>query len=60
VLPIPHKTRFKLVIGEPIEHGLPPEAADDPARLKRLRREVAGALHELIENELAHRAGITL
>lgn len=60
LLPIPHRARFKLVIGEPIHHGLPPEAEDDPLRLKRLRREVAGALHELIENELARRAGIAL
>ena len=37
-------------------------AAISPLRpvLRRLRHEVAGALHELIENELARRAGLEL
>ena len=34
-----------------------PEAVDDPATLRHLRREIEGALHELIEEELARRAG---
>ncbi len=59
VLPIPHLAHVTFVVGEPIA---PPAAscADDVAAVKRFRREVAGGLHELIENELARRAGIDL
>jgi hypothetical protein len=32
----------------------------DPATLRQLRHEVEGALHELLEIELARRAGIDL
>jgi 1-acyl-sn-glycerol-3-phosphate acyltransferase len=60
VLPIPHRTSFRFIVGEPILPEAAPEQADDPALLRHLRREVAGALHELIENELARRAGIAL
>lgn len=56
---VPHRTRFRFVLGEPIDPG-PSEDAERPERLRRVRREVAGALHELIENELARRAGIPL
>lgn len=59
VLPIPHRTHVTFVVGEPMTPP-PIEAADDLAAVKRFRREVAGALHELIENELARRAGIDL
>ena len=58
VLPIPHLVRFRFVMGEPIEPKASPEQAGDPVVLRRLRREVEGALHELFENELAKRAGI--
>jgi 1-acyl-sn-glycerol-3-phosphate acyltransferase len=58
LFPVPHFRHLRYVIGEPIE---PPACAEaDHATLKRVRREVAGALHELIEEELAHRAGIDL
>jgi 1-acyl-sn-glycerol-3-phosphate acyltransferase len=60
ILPIPHFSPLRFIIGEPIVHGLAPEQADDIAVLRRLRHEVAGALHELIENELARRAGLEL
>lgn len=60
VLPIPHRTSFRFIFGEPILPHVGPEAADDISELRRLRREAAGALHELIENELARRAGIAL
>jgi 1-acyl-sn-glycerol-3-phosphate acyltransferase len=58
ILPIPHLVRLRFVLGEPIVPDAPPEKAGDEVVLRRLRREVEGALHELIENELARRAGI--
>ncbi|HEX6244903.1 MAG TPA: lysophospholipid acyltransferase family protein [Polyangiales bacterium] len=60
VLPIPHLTSLRFIVGEPIEPRVPAERAEDLDALRPLRREVAGALHELIENELARRAGIEL
>jgi 1-acyl-sn-glycerol-3-phosphate acyltransferase len=60
ILPIPHRVKIAFRIGEPIPCDLGPEAAHDEAVLRRLRRETAGALHELIEEELAQRAGISL
>jgi hypothetical protein len=60
VLPIPHRTSFRFIIGEPIAPHVGPERADDIDALRWLRRETSGALHELIENELARRAGIAL
>ena len=60
VLPIPHLTSLRFIIGEPIQPHVPRESAEDMRALRPLRREVAGALHELIENELARRAGINL
>lgn len=57
LVPIPHRAQLRFVFGEPIA---PPsvEQADDPAAVRRLRHEVEGAIHELIETELAHRAGV--
>jgi 1-acyl-sn-glycerol-3-phosphate acyltransferase len=57
ILPIPHRVRLRFVIGEPIAPP-PRETASDSVVVRRVRHEVAGALHELIETELAHRAGI--
>jgi len=56
-LPIPHLTRLRFVFGDPIVPKLPPSSDDDPNELKKLRHEVAGELHELIERELAKRCG---
>ena len=55
-LPWLHRVRPDYVLGEPV---VPATGADerDPATLRRLRREVEGALHELIEEELVRRAG---
>jgi 1-acyl-sn-glycerol-3-phosphate acyltransferase len=54
-LPVPHFSRLRYRLGEPISVvGVDPDDAD---ALHRLRREVEGALHELIEAELADRAG---
>jgi 1-acyl-sn-glycerol-3-phosphate acyltransferase len=56
VLPIPHQAPLHYVIGEPIDTaGVNPE---DPRAVRRVRREVEGALHEIIEEELARRAGL--
>jgi 1-acyl-sn-glycerol-3-phosphate acyltransferase len=60
ILPIPHLVRLKFVIGEPIEPPTPPERESDPASVRRFRREIEGALHEMIETELARRSGIEL
>jgi hypothetical protein len=60
ILPIPHRVRLEFVLGDPIAPSVPPEKADDAVALRRLRHEVEGALHEIIENELAKRAGIDL
>lgn len=59
-LPIPHRVHLKYVFGEPILPGVPPEQADDYVSQRRFRREVEGALHEIIETELARRVGIDL
>jgi 1-acyl-sn-glycerol-3-phosphate acyltransferase len=57
LLSVPHVGPLRYVIGEPIPtddlDGLP----DDHHRLRRLRREVEGALHEIFEARLASQAG---
>lgn len=58
ILPVPRFPSLYFEVGEPIVPTAPPELAEDATALKRLRREVEGALHELIENELARRAGM--
>ncbi len=58
LVPIPHFRRLRYVVGDPIDPNARREDADDPATLERVRHEVEGELHELIETELAHRAGI--
>jgi 1-acyl-sn-glycerol-3-phosphate acyltransferase len=54
-IPIFHRTRLRVVIGEPVDiqgRGSP----DDERCVRSLRREIEGAIHELIEEELASRA----
>lgn len=58
ILPIPHRVRFRIVIGEPLEPLGPPEQAEDPRLLRRFRHLVKGALQDLIDTELARRAGL--
>jgi 1-acyl-sn-glycerol-3-phosphate acyltransferase len=58
VLPIPHLVPLRYVFGEPIDPRLDPAQADDDHVVRSLRREVEGALHEILERELAHRIGI--
>ena len=59
LVPIPHFVRMKFVVGEPIP---PPDPASGPEAVlvRRLRREVEGALHEIFEHELAERVGIRI
>lgn len=56
-LPIPHRVKVRALFGEPITLRARPEEADDMDALRHCRHEVEGALHELIEAELARRAG---
>ena len=58
LLPIPHLVQMKFVLGEPIPPPATPEAANDEIVVRRLRREVEGALHEMFEHELARRIGL--
>jgi hypothetical protein len=60
ILPSPHFVQLSFIFGEPILPRSRPEEAGDPAVVHRLRREVEGALHELIESELARRSGIVI
>ena len=53
------RAKLRYVLGEPIAPLLLPGESED-AGLRRVRREVEGALHELFERELASRAGIAL
>ena len=50
----PHLSPLRFFIGEPIA---PRGSADDEGAVRSIRREVEGALHEMLEDELAHRAG---
>ena len=59
-LPRIHRVRPEYLFGEPVVPTAGPESEHDPATLRHLRREVEGALHELIEDELARRAGFTV
>ena len=45
------------MIGAPIEPP-PADQAGDETSVRRFRHEVEGALHEMIETELARRVGI--
>lgn len=56
-LPVFHPVQLKGIFGEPIVLQAKPEQCDDPEVLRRCRREVEGALYELIDAELARRAG---
>jgi 1-acyl-sn-glycerol-3-phosphate acyltransferase len=60
ILPIPHLVKLRFAVGEAIPCRYRPRDVDDPSALRSLRHEVEGALHELIERELAARVGIDL
>ncbi len=54
-LPIPHPAPLRVILGEPIDVGAR-GAADDESTVRSVRREVEGAIHEMLEEELARRA----
>jgi len=54
LLPVPHLHALRFVVGEPIP--VDDAATDEAAHVRRLRREVEGALHEIFEDELTRRA----
>jgi 1-acyl-sn-glycerol-3-phosphate acyltransferase len=68
LLPVPHFRALRFVMGEPIPvDDVPAEAGEEGEEheegevheehhLRRLRREVEGAIHEIIEEELVRRA----
>jgi 1-acyl-sn-glycerol-3-phosphate acyltransferase len=60
ILPIPHLVPMKFIIGEPIAPPAPTHGSDGELAVKRLRREVEGALHEMFEHELATRVGLPI
>ena len=59
LVPIPHPSPIRYIIGEPIPvpAARPRDATEDQAMLRRLRREVEGALHEMFEERLAQQVG---
>lgn len=60
ILPIPRAVHFRFIFGDAIAPRGVPEMAEDSQLLKQARHEVGGALHELIEQELARRVGVDL
>ena len=56
LIPIPHFRALKFSVGEPIP--VDEAAVDDEHRVRRLRREVEGAIHEMIEDHLVQRANL--
>ena len=58
ILPIPHLRRLRFVFGEPIPPRVGPEKCDDIDAIVQMRHEIEGALYELIDFELARRAGL--
>ena len=56
LVPLPHRTSLRFIIGEPIavEHR---GHEHDARAVRSLRREVEGAIHDAIEDELARRLG---
>lgn len=58
LLPIPHLVRMKFILGEPIPPPTPTYGVDPEIAVRRVRREVEGALHEMFEHELANRVGL--
>lgn len=57
LVPIPHLSAIRYVVGEPIPTA--PASSDDEGAERRLRREVEGALHELFEERLVRCTGFT-
>jgi 1-acyl-sn-glycerol-3-phosphate acyltransferase len=60
LLPIPHRARLRFLVGDPIPTRFAPAAEKDLSSVRSLRREVEGAMHEMLELDLARRVGIDL
>jgi 1-acyl-sn-glycerol-3-phosphate acyltransferase len=60
LLPIPHRARLRFIVGDVIPPRFEPGCATDFTCLRSLRREVEGAMHEILERDLARRVGIDL
>jgi 1-acyl-sn-glycerol-3-phosphate acyltransferase len=58
LVPVPHFRALRFVIGEPIpvDDATHDAGHDEEHLVRRLRREVEGAIHEIFEDELAARA----
>lgn len=57
LVPVPHLRALRFVVGEPIPVDAACDAGDEAEHhVRRLRREVEGAIHEMFEDELARRA----
>ncbi len=56
---LPHRAPIRYVVGEPIPVTGPAidDGTDDQSTVRRLRREVEGALHEMFEERLARQVG---
>lgn len=59
LLPIPHLSKIRYVVGEPVPTDAPHPEQDEDHLIRRLRREVEGAMHEIFEDRLANRVGFT-
>jgi acyltransferase-like protein len=60
LLPIPHRARLRFQVGDSIPCRFPAAAATDLPSVRSLRREVEGAMHEMLEMNLARHVGIDL
>jgi 1-acyl-sn-glycerol-3-phosphate acyltransferase len=60
LLPIPHLVPLRFIVGEPIRPPVGPDREGDEVAVQRFRWEISGALHELIDVELARRSGVNL
>jgi 1-acyl-sn-glycerol-3-phosphate acyltransferase len=60
LVPIPHRVSLSFHFGQPIAPIAPADRANDATTTRRMRWEVEGALHELIDVELARRAGVAV
>lgn len=57
---LPRRVHLRYIVGEPIPAGYPPSMADDRKALRTLRLMTEGAIHELLDRELARRAHVSL
>ena len=55
ILPLPRRVNMKFVFGAPVPPRPPSADQDELSHVRSLRREIEGALHELIEGELWRR-----